>query len=132
MVGAAELLSRHTFQTSDGVTLSILESGGEHKPGLTIALIPGWSMPAYLWQRQLEELDAVTTRSLWTRVGRANLKSRALATRQSVEPLTYAIFCNPYPMFCSWVGLWAQSSRSNTLRCSVASDSLVWLSSTAL
>jgi len=56
MVSAAELLSRHTFQTSDGVTLSILESGGEHKPGLTIALIPGWSMPAYLWQRQLEEL----------------------------------------------------------------------------
>jgi non-heme chloroperoxidase len=58
MVGAAELLSRHTFQTSDGVTLSILESGREHADGrgLTIAFIPGWSMPAHLWQRQLEEL----------------------------------------------------------------------------
>src|SRR5262245_11373461 len=58
MVDAAELLLRHTFETSDGITLSILESGRENpdKPGLTIALIPGWSMPASLWQRQLEEL----------------------------------------------------------------------------
>jgi non-heme chloroperoxidase len=57
-VSAAALLSRHTFQTSDGVTLSILEAGREHVDGsgLTIAYIPGWSMPAYLWQRQIEEL----------------------------------------------------------------------------
>lgn len=57
-VRAAALVSRHTFQTSDGVSLSILETGREHadKPGLAIALIPGWSMPAYLWQRQIEEL----------------------------------------------------------------------------
>jgi non-heme chloroperoxidase len=58
IVGAAQLLSRYTFQTSDGVTLSILEAGRKHADGrgLTIAYIPGWSMPAFLWQGQLEEL----------------------------------------------------------------------------
>src|SRR5262245_15637448 len=55
---AAHALSRYTVQTSDGVTLSVLEAGREHarERGITIACVPGWSMPARLWQRQLEEL----------------------------------------------------------------------------
>ncbi len=54
---AAEPLSRYSFQTSDGVTLSVLASGKDSSGhGLTIAFLPGWSMPAYLWQRQIEEL----------------------------------------------------------------------------
>ncbi len=54
----AASLSRHNFQTSDGVTLSVLEAGQNHAKSrrLTIACIPGWSMPAYLWQRQIGEL----------------------------------------------------------------------------
>src|SRR4030095_11769547 len=58
ITGAAASLSRHNFQTSDGVTLSILEAGRNHAKSrrLTIAFIPGWSMPAYLWQRQMEGL----------------------------------------------------------------------------
>jgi non-heme chloroperoxidase len=58
MLGAAEPLSRRTFQTSDGATLSILEAGQGHAStrGLTIAWVPGWSMPATIWQRQLEAL----------------------------------------------------------------------------
>ncbi len=58
IVRAAAALSRHNFQTSDGVTLSVLEAGQNHTKSrrLTIAFIPGWSMPAYLWQRQMEEL----------------------------------------------------------------------------
>lgn len=50
---------RRTFQTSDGVTLSYLEAGTEYSAGdarLSVALIPGWSMPAWLWRKQLEEL----------------------------------------------------------------------------
>jgi len=53
---AAESPSRRTFQTSDGVTLSVLETGREHAGrAITIACVPGWSMPASLWQRQLED-----------------------------------------------------------------------------
>lgn len=53
-----EAFKRYTFQTSDGVSLSFLESGpqntGTQKP--TIALIPGWSMPALVWHSQLDVL----------------------------------------------------------------------------
>lgn len=57
---AAPLLSRHSFQTSDGVTLSVLEAGQDQAKGprLTIALVPGWSMPASLWLRQIERLGS--------------------------------------------------------------------------
>ena len=50
--------ARRTFQTSDEVTLSVLEAGREHagQPTTNIALITGWSMPASLWQKQLVAL----------------------------------------------------------------------------
>jgi non-heme chloroperoxidase len=58
ILGSAASPSRQIFQTSDGVTLSVLEAGQGQAKSLrpTIACVPGWSMPAYLWQRQLEEL----------------------------------------------------------------------------
>ncbi len=53
-----EIPVRRTFQTSDGVRLSFLETGaqsfGAQKP--TIALIPGWSMSAVIWHSQLAAL----------------------------------------------------------------------------
>ncbi len=51
-------LSRRTFQTSDGVALSVLEAGREHAGDrhLKIVFVPGWSMPATLWRKQLEAL----------------------------------------------------------------------------
>jgi microsomal epoxide hydrolase len=50
-------VSRRTFQTSDGVTLSVLETGREHSDPakVTIALLTGWSMPAAIWQKQLAD-----------------------------------------------------------------------------
>lgn len=56
MASAPDNLARRTFQTSDGVLLSFLETGRAHSaPGRpAIALIPGWCMPASLWRRQLE------------------------------------------------------------------------------
>ena len=58
MTSGSETFKRHTFQTSDGVALSFLETGAQHagtqKP--TIALVPGWSMPAVIWHNQLEAL----------------------------------------------------------------------------
>lgn len=53
--GAAEI-TRRSFQTSDAVTLSFLEAGAEFASDKspTIALIPGWLMPAAIWQEQLE------------------------------------------------------------------------------
>jgi len=58
VVGACSVspLTRGTFQTSDGVTLSLLKAGQQHAQdnNLQIAFIPGWSMPAWLWQSQLQ------------------------------------------------------------------------------
>jgi microsomal epoxide hydrolase len=45
---------RHSFKTSDGVTLSYLEAPAPARPGkLSIVLLPGWCMPASIWQAQL-------------------------------------------------------------------------------
>ncbi len=51
-------IARRSFQTSDGVTLSALEAGQNNirSGALTIAFVPGWSMPAEIWRRQLEHL----------------------------------------------------------------------------
>ena len=53
-------ISRRTFLTSDGVTLSALEGGKEHAAAqnLKIVFVPGWSMPATLWRQQLEGLSS--------------------------------------------------------------------------
>lgn len=55
--GCATQINRRSFQTSDGATLSLLEAGLEHAKdsNLTIALVTGWSMPAAIWQNQLEQ-----------------------------------------------------------------------------
>jgi microsomal epoxide hydrolase len=49
------MLQRRRFQTSDGVSLSVIECGRRDAP-LTIALIPGWCMPAWLFNQQLVSL----------------------------------------------------------------------------
>ncbi|HKY06893.1 MAG TPA: alpha/beta hydrolase [Candidatus Binatia bacterium] len=48
--------NRSSFQSSDGVKLSLLEAGKTSRgaKALTIALIPGWTMPATIWQRQID------------------------------------------------------------------------------
>jgi non-heme chloroperoxidase len=48
--------TRRRFPTSDGVSLSVIESGSSEAP-LTFALIPGWCMPAWLWQPQIDTLS---------------------------------------------------------------------------
>lgn len=52
--GAAET-SRRSFVTSDSVRLSFLEAGQgfSRKKNLTVALVPGWTMPATIWRNQL-------------------------------------------------------------------------------
>lgn len=44
-----ELVSKH-FQTSDGVELHYLEAGS----GLPLVFVPGWTMPAEIWDPQLK------------------------------------------------------------------------------
>ena len=41
------------FKTSDGVRIHYLEAGS----GRPVVLIPGWTMPAWIWQRQIDELS---------------------------------------------------------------------------
>lgn len=42
------------FVTSDGVRLHYIESGpGPGKGGHTIVLVPGWTMPAWIWEAQI-------------------------------------------------------------------------------
>ncbi len=50
---------RRRIVMSDGVVLSVIDTGNS-KPDapLTLALIPGWCMPAWLWQPQIDALDA--------------------------------------------------------------------------
>jgi microsomal epoxide hydrolase len=49
-------ISRSWFHSSDGVKLSFLEAGQNISPRkpLAVALIPGWSMPAEIWRKQIE------------------------------------------------------------------------------
>ena len=51
-------VARRTFQTSDGVILSFLEAGRKHAEtgNIKVAFIPGWSMPAAIWQKQLDAI----------------------------------------------------------------------------
>jgi len=51
----ATVVANRFFTSSDGVRLHVLEAGAHHT-GPVIVLVPGWSMPASLWQAQLEEL----------------------------------------------------------------------------
>ena len=55
----APAMTRRSFKTSDGVTLSYIETAPPSSSGaLTIALIPGWCMPATIWSEQLTGLGA--------------------------------------------------------------------------
>lgn len=48
---------RRRIVMSDGVVLSAIEAAGPAAAPLAIALIPGWCMPAWLWQAQLDALS---------------------------------------------------------------------------
>jgi non-heme chloroperoxidase len=41
------------FKTSDGIRIHYLEVGG----GRPIVFIPGWTMPAWIWQKQIDEFS---------------------------------------------------------------------------
>jgi non-heme chloroperoxidase len=49
---------RRRIVMSDGVVLSVIETVGGGRSPLTMVLIPGWCMPAWLWQPQLDVLGA--------------------------------------------------------------------------
>jgi microsomal epoxide hydrolase len=53
---SAAQMARRNLITSDGVSLSVLESGRERagKDKITIALMTGWSLPANIWRNQLD------------------------------------------------------------------------------
>jgi non-heme chloroperoxidase len=42
-----------SFKTSDGVRIHYLEAGS----GKSIVLIPGWTMPAWIWEKQIDGLS---------------------------------------------------------------------------
>ncbi|HEY1234057.1 MAG TPA: alpha/beta hydrolase [Candidatus Binatia bacterium] len=48
---------RRSFKTTDNVTLSFLETGAEHRTTPTIVLVPGWLMPARIWQGQINDFS---------------------------------------------------------------------------
>jgi len=49
-----EFQSGH-FRTSDGVELRYLEAG----TGPTLVLVPGWTMPAEIWQHQIRHFASM-------------------------------------------------------------------------
>ena len=42
-----------SFKTSDGISIHYLEAGS----GRPIVFIPGWTMPAWIWQKQVDEFS---------------------------------------------------------------------------
>jgi microsomal epoxide hydrolase len=54
-LGLAASVHHHTFTTSDGVRLHYIEAGRGDK---TIVLIPGWLMPAAVFEKQFEALSS--------------------------------------------------------------------------
>lgn len=42
-----------SFKTSDGISIHYLDAGS----GRSIVFIPGWTMPAWIWQKQIDEFS---------------------------------------------------------------------------
>lgn len=53
--GAGQAADHLQFMTSDGVRLSYLEAGRDHDR--TVVFVPGWAMPAWIFEAQIEALD---------------------------------------------------------------------------
>jgi microsomal epoxide hydrolase len=53
LLANAEAAQDRTFVTSDGVRLHYTESGR----GSTIVLVPGWTMPAWIWDAQITDFS---------------------------------------------------------------------------
>ncbi len=57
IVPAPSLMAQATksefFRTSDGISIHYLEAGS----GRPIVFIPGWTMPAWIWQKQIDEFS---------------------------------------------------------------------------
>src|SRR5579863_7568196 len=51
VVGQAPGTKSDFFKTSDGVRIHYVEAGS----GRPIVFIPGWTMPAWIWQKQIDE-----------------------------------------------------------------------------
>ncbi len=49
-----------SFTSSDGVRLHYLEAGASHRDTAapTLAFVPGWTMPAWIWQAQIDHFGA--------------------------------------------------------------------------
>ena len=50
----AQKVNSEFFRTSDGIRIHYLEAGR----GLPIVFLPGWTMPAWIWQKQIDEFAA--------------------------------------------------------------------------
>lgn len=53
--GAVVAAESRTFITSDGARLHYLEAGPPS--ARTVVFVPGWTMPAWIWERQIEALQ---------------------------------------------------------------------------
>ena len=49
----AQAIKSGFFKTSDGVRIHYLEAGS----GRPVVFIPGWTMPAWIWQKQIDEFS---------------------------------------------------------------------------
>jgi len=49
----AQTAKSDSFKTSDGVRIHYLEAGS----GRAVVFIPGWTMPAWIWQKQIDEFS---------------------------------------------------------------------------
>src|SRR5580698_6191951 len=50
---ATTITKSGSFKTFDGINIHYLEAGSGHP----IVFIPGWTMPAWIWQKQIDEFS---------------------------------------------------------------------------
>jgi non-heme chloroperoxidase len=50
---SAQMMTSQFFKTSDNIRIHYLEAGA----GRPIVFIPGWTMPAWIWERQIDEFS---------------------------------------------------------------------------
>lgn len=96
---AQVVVTSRDFTTSDGVRLHVLEAGPAAIVPSTpvLALIPGWSMPAEIWRRQLEEFGRYVHVAALDPRGQGGSQIPASGYTLERRTADVAEFLKPYP-----------------------------------
>ncbi len=128
-------ITEHTATTSSGISIHYLQSG-QPKAERALILIPGWRLPAYLWNRQLREFSglmrviAIDSRSQGASTKTHEGNSPEMRARDLHDVL--AVLGVSHPVLVGWsqgaqdVGAYVQEYGNSSVDGVVLVDSPVW------